>query len=318
MARACPLCGAETVRVVFGADKVSSVAESYRVVKCAACQLRYTDPVPPAEDLAALYGEEFYGNTAPRLLSWDALRLLLHRSVLWQRRRALAGRRPGRALDLGCGDGDFLASLARRGWEVYGTEFSTAASALAQAKGVTTHQGDLASAAFPDGFFDVVTLWHVLEHLPDPVAELAEVRRVLRDDGLLVIEVPNSACLTFQLCKERWFPLNVPRHLQHFTPETLGRLLRRTGFDPGHRRNFRHSDAVLAFVSLVNRLNLLGRLGGEYYFVGELRSSSWLTKAVFALLGVPLVLFSVPYSIITTFLNGNGELVTVSARKVAL
>jgi len=287
------------------------------MVECVNCALRYTRPLPTKQELAKLYGQDFYVSNSPRLWSGDFLRILFQRSVFWQHHRALLGKRPGRALDLGCGNGDFLATLKRRGWEVYGTEFSSAACELARAKGVRVHQGDLVSANFPAQSFDVITLWHVFEHLPDPLAELAEVRRILRDDGLLVIEVPNSGCLTLRLSKQGWYPLDVPRHLQHYTPATLQRLLREAGFATAHQQNFHHWDFTYAFYSYMNRLKILERLGIGY-FSTNYKQAALAQKALFLALGVPVALLCLPYSVIITLLSGNSETVTVTARKAAL
>jgi SAM-dependent methyltransferase len=174
----------------------------------------------------------------------------------------------------------------------------------------------LRSAGFPDGFFDVVTMWHVLEHLPDPAAALAEARRVLQADGLLVIEVPNLGSLTFRLCRERWWPLDVPRHLLHFTPQTLGRLLDAGGFEVVRRQDFHAADAALSFISFVNRLGLIGRLQGDHYFVSDYRRAAPAAKVSFLLLAPLLGLLSVPYSALATLFGRHGETVTVTAVKV--
>jgi SAM-dependent methyltransferase len=315
--RVCPVCAADQARTLLAVAGPAASGRPYTVVTCSACELRYTRPLPSEAELAALYTAEYYGGRRPRRLSWDTLRGLAHRVVMWQRRRALLGRPPGRALDIGCGDGDFLAELARRGWRVDGIEYSDAAAALARGKGIAVHQGDLASAGFPSGAFDVVTLWHVLEHLPEPAAALAEVRRVLRPDGLLVVEVPDSASLTFRLCREHWFPLDVPRHLQHFTPATLGALLERVGFAPVRRQSFHAADCLLSFISFMSRLGVLGRLGGTHYFVTEFRRARPAAKAGFLALGLPVGLLSLPYSVLNTLVAGSNETLTVTARKTA-
>ena len=315
-ARACPLCGARGAAPCLRAERRTPAGEPYQVLACPGCGVRYTHPLPPAAELAALYTEEFYGGCPGGRLSWESLRRALHRVVLRHRRRALLGRRPGRVLDVGCGDGDFLAYLQGFGWAGYGTEFSEAACALARSRGVVVQEGSLRGAGFPEGFFDVVTMWHVLEHLPDPAAELAEARRVLRADGLLILEVPNLGCLTFRLCRGWWWPLDVPRHLLHFTPETLGRLLDAGGFEVLRRQDFHAADAALSFMSFVNRLGLIGRLQGDHYFVTDYRRASAAKQASFLLLAPLIGLFSVPYSALATLLSRNGETVTITAGKV--
>ncbi len=233
-----------------------------------------------------------------------------------ERRRALLNRKSGRVLDVGCGNGDFLLSLKRRGWKVHGVEFSAEAAELARSRGIDVVHGELKSAAFPDGFFDVVTLWHVAEHLPDPLAEFAEVRRILRDDGLFVLEVPNSDCLTLRLCGTRWRPLDVPRHLQHFTPATLERALTKVGFALRRRQNVHFVDFTLVFYSLMDRLGI-SRLSGIRYFSTDFGPASPASKLLFLAFGIPIACLSLPYSVLETLGNGNGEILTVTAHKAA-
>jgi SAM-dependent methyltransferase len=316
IARLCPSCTASAARLLLTTETRTETGIPYQVVTCAACGLRYTRPLPTELELTRLYCGEYYGEGQPRLLSWDTIRAALHRGVLQQRRRALLGRPPGRILDVGCGDGDFLAGLKRRGWQVSGIEFSDAAAALSRAKGIDIFQGDLASARFPNGSFDVVTFWHVLEHIPEPVPVLVEARRILRDDGLLVVEVPDSASLTFRLCRQHWFPLDVPRHLQHFTPATLNALLERVGFAPVRRQSLHPTDFLLSFMSFMNRLGVLGRRGGAHYFVSDFRRAGRVGKAGFLALGLPIGLLSAPYSLLNTLLTGSNETLTITARKV--
>ncbi|MBI1761014.1 MAG: class I SAM-dependent methyltransferase [Acidobacteria bacterium] len=316
--RPCPLCAATETSVEVRTDKYNSSGEQYLVLRCRQCDLLYTRPLPTAAELHALYSSEFYGESVkPKLLSWDSIRLLLHQSVLRHRRKALLNRAPGRVLDVGCGDGDFVAHLRPRGWEVHGVEFSAAGCKLARAKGVQVHQGELKGANFTDGHFDVVTIWHVMEHLADPLAEVTEVRRVLRDDGLLVIEVPNIGSPTFKLCRERWWLLDIPRHLQHYTPDTLQKLLQRAGFTPVYRQNFHLVDFALVFITLMEWSQVLGPRQGDHYFVTDFRQAPLHRKLLFLLLGSVVGLLSFPISALSTLLTSQSETVTMTFRKAA-
>lgn len=313
--RPCPLCGEVDAETLMSAGRRFGPELVYQVVACNRCSLRFVRPLPTEEELVTLYGDDYYGEQEPAILSWDRLRLALHSTVLWHRRQTLRWRSPGRLLDVGCGDGDFLAALEKRGWEVHGCEFSRTAAGLARSKGIEVHQGPLSSAGYPAGFFDVVTLWHVLEHLPEPARDLTVVHRLLKDDGLLVIEVPDSASPTFHLCGRSWFPLDVPRHLQHFTPTTLDAMLDRAGLRVQRRQRFHPFDFILAAVSFVDRLGLLGERQGAHYFVDDFRRASLMNKGLFLLAGFPLLLAAVPYSLIATGLGGHGETVRLVAQK---
>lgn len=322
--RSCPLCGAAQARQLLRTDQRSTTGEQYRIVECVECSLRYTRPFPTREELEDLYKDDYiiYHTVVdtPSATTWrqravDFLTSLFVRSLMWDRRRALTGRSPGRILDVGCGNGDFLAFLRRHGWDVYGTEFSAAACEMARARGIKVHQGSLTSSGYPDEYFDVVTLWHVLEHVEYPASELAEARRLLRDDGLLIVEVPNSACLTFRLCKERWFLLEVPQHVQHFTPATLDRILRQAAMCPVYRQNLRCWNFHTDFYSFLNTLRLRERLGIRHFSTDFARASV-VSKGLFAAVAFPLSLLSLPYSVLTTLISRNAPIITVAARKV--
>jgi SAM-dependent methyltransferase len=117
------------------------------------------------------------------------------------------------------------------GWEVYGVEINEFAACVAREQHwLDVRVGTLEQAAFPDEFFDAVTLWDVLEHLHDPVASLREIRRILKLDGVLVIRVPNANSWDAALFGRYWAGLEPPRHLYVFTPNTLGALLTANSF----------------------------------------------------------------------------------------
>ncbi len=312
--RACPCCGAGGAEPTAISISLPIDGVSYRLVRCPGCEVLFTDPRPDERTLAALYGDEYYVRNEERLMGGDLLRILFQRSVLRRRRRMVGGGAPGRMLDVGCGNGDFLAAMKERGWEVHGTEFSAAAARISREKGIEVREGDLRAAAFPDGYFDVVTLWHVLEHLPEPLADLAEVRRVLRPDGRLVVEVPNIAVPTFRSCGDAWFGLDLPRHLQHFTPATLARTLARAGFEPARRHDFHHWDFTFTFYSLMGRLGLLERLGIWTYSTSY-KGASRGARALFLAAGVPVALYALAYSSIALLASGHGETLTQSARR---
>jgi SAM-dependent methyltransferase len=120
--------------------------------------------------------------------------------------------------------------MQRLGWQVNGVELSPQATAHARnVLGLDVRQGSLEEAGYPDAHFDVVTLWHVLEHLPSPRRTLVEVKRVLKPGGTLICEVPNEHSLQSRLLGKHWFHLDPPRHLYAFSPTTLRRVVRAAG-----------------------------------------------------------------------------------------
>ena len=137
---------------------------------------------------------------------------------------------PGRLLDVGCGGGAYGASLIRLGWRVDGIEPDARAAALARRQGVRVQQTRVEQASLSEKAYDVITLWHALEHLDSPVAALRKLRGALREDGLLMVEVPNRAGWGARVLGPFWYHWDLPRHRVHFTPESLRLALETAGF----------------------------------------------------------------------------------------
>lgn len=227
----CPLCGgAGRVLVHTLTDPTETIPGEFALRRCAGCGATYVDPRPPDELLVDLYDRQFYFSTGWSY-GWLAARVI--DLIQWSRRRRVERRlRPGRLLDVGCGDGAFAHAMARRGWDATGIDFSPAALEFAR-RGRSPARFRLATlddAAFADGAFDAITMWQVLEHIGEPRRQLLRCRALLRPGGLLVVAVPNVDGLSARLTGARWWGLDVPRHLVHWTPATLRRALAEAGF----------------------------------------------------------------------------------------
>ncbi len=134
-------------------------------------------------------------------------------------------------MDVGCGDGRYVRAMARLGWRSVGLEHHP--TMLYQARRITRQPLLWADAhALPLGTatVDAVTLWHVLEHLKDPHLALTEARRVLKPQGVVLVEVPNARSWQAHMWGERWLHWDLQRHVWHFSPRTLIRLLEKAGF----------------------------------------------------------------------------------------
>lgn len=168
------------------------------------------------------------------------------------------GRGPGRVLDVGCGRGWLLQAFQQRGWTVQGTEISESAAAHArEVLKLPVAVGGLEDLNLPAEQYDAVTLWHVLEHLPDPHALLTEARRLLKPGGVLFIGVPDFGGWEAQFCRDKWFHLDVPRHLIHLTRPMLTQALVTTGFEVKSWSGFAPEYDGFSFVqSLLNRTGL--------------------------------------------------------------
>lgn len=201
----------------------------WRIVVCETCATGRLDPLPTPEEIAAFYPAAYYGDTGrkfKRYVEW-AVRFVAERHVRFLARRVPPG---GRVLDVGCGRGTLLAALADRGLEVHGVEVSSAAANGADPRASIRIADGLVEAAYPENHFDLVILWHVLEHLRDPRGVLEEARRILRPGGDVVIAVPNFSSWQARWSGPAWFHLDPPRHVYHFPVEALRTLLDSCGF----------------------------------------------------------------------------------------
>jgi 2-polyprenyl-3-methyl-5-hydroxy-6-metoxy-1,4-benzoquinol methylase len=225
--RLCNLCGADKFETVDDSEK------PYYVLKCVYCGLVFVDPVQDQDDLATHYDENYYAE-------WmDAQKEA--RLKMWCRRLDKIEKHSstGRLLDVGCATGPFLQLAQNNGWEVRGTEYSTYAAKYAENHlKAEIFCGRLVDAHYEDSFFDVVTFWHVLEHVTDPMQYLQEAHRILKSSGLLVIAVPNVNDYIMQLAYRilRGRPSKLfsrddrEIHLYHFSSNTLQKYLQKTGF----------------------------------------------------------------------------------------
>ena len=195
--------------------------ENFYLAQCLHCSLNNTIPRVSTQE-AAHYYADYYGDRKPLVDRF------LNRIRVRRVRRII---RSGSILDVGCGTGSFLLCMHRLGWQTAGTEVSAAYRYTDLARqGVHIQKGDLPLCSFPPKSFDVVTLWHVFEHLADPTAYLKKIHEILGADGALVIEVPNYASLQASVGGAVWFHLDIPRHTMHLTPKTLSQFLLSAGF----------------------------------------------------------------------------------------
>jgi 2-polyprenyl-3-methyl-5-hydroxy-6-metoxy-1,4-benzoquinol methylase len=230
----CDLCAGRTFETLFEAsDRMHRVSGRYRVQRCRACRLMFINPQPSAEQLQKHYPADAYYSLRDRPTKTERVVELLNAGPLPLRVallplrpvvRSIPARAGARILDVGCGKGHFLRTALRLGMECHGVEPGLASQpAFAEQPGVELFAGTLEQAAYPDDYFDVITINHVLEHVHSPASTLRELRRVLKPGGTVVIATPQSRNLPFALLREDWVQLDVPRHLFTFSTELLVR-----------------------------------------------------------------------------------------------
>jgi SAM-dependent methyltransferase len=153
-------------------------------------------------------------------------------------------------LDVGCGSGTLIGILKGKGFEVLGLDFSAEAAEAASAENdVRVIVGSLQDAGFEDSSFDVVTLFHVMEHVTNPRQVLAEVRRILKPSGCLVVQVPNIDSWQCKVFGAQWYGLDIPRHVIDYSRASMRKLLEDCGFGIRRTRHFNLRDNAPALVS---------------------------------------------------------------------
>jgi SAM-dependent methyltransferase len=241
-----------------------TTTDYFHLIECAECRLLRLHPQPEPCNLHRYYPAAYYyqpgADTADRLAeAWR--RFVLRDHINFVRRALDSAPSSGAVLDVGCGGGLFLRELALPPGRAVGLDFSLSAASVAwNSNGVPTVCGSLSRTPFADRSCAAITMFHVLEHLYDPVSYIENARRLLRPDGRLVIQVPNAACWQFLIFGERWNGLDIPRHLIDFRAEDLISLLEYCGFEVLRKKYFSLRDNPAGFASsLAPGLDPMGR-----------------------------------------------------------
>lgn len=190
------------------------------LVVCERCGLTFAGRRPSDIELDSHYGA--YGDWPDSEITRRRYRALLERFEPY--------RSSGRIFDMGCGPGYFLEEAALRGWSPFGSNVGERSLAICREKGLEVISAPVAPEAFPEGHFDVVTAFEVVEHLRDPMQEAQTLARLLRPGGLLFCTTPNFGSLSRRLLGAGWRVIDYPEHLVYFTAVTLSGWLRRAGF----------------------------------------------------------------------------------------
>jgi 2-polyprenyl-3-methyl-5-hydroxy-6-metoxy-1,4-benzoquinol methylase len=243
-------------------------------VRCPSCGMIYQNPRPRIEDMQQHYPVEYesYSEIHSNRISW-LLNQAINYGTIKRSRFIVKYKHSGRLLDIGCATGFFLDGMRSQGkWELHGVEINPHVAEIARQRyGLEVRTGTLREAAYPAQFFDVITMWDVLEHLHQPLESLREIHRILKPDGLLVLRVPNIGSLDAKLFKRYWAGYDAPRHLYVFSPNTLREILRKAGFDLMDRNS--HSGNYTTFL-----LSLRFWINAHEY---NSKSSDWLLRILY-------------------------------------
>jgi 2-polyprenyl-3-methyl-5-hydroxy-6-metoxy-1,4-benzoquinol methylase len=270
----------------------ASTGKPYRYRTCDNCGHMVIAPMPTSEELSTFYDAAYYGAGSqkfPRFL--DALRgfFLAGRARISNR----IVRQPVDVLDVGCGDGRYLRAMGASGHRTHGTEMvGPAFDRAARIGGIHLRPPPLTTNTFASTRFGLVTAWHVLEHVPAPEQLVHTIHSVLRADGKLIVEVPNTASWHGRMTGTAAFSLDPPRHLHQFTERSLRALLDQNGFVVDKIETISFEMGVMGFVQSI--LNCFIQPRDLFYDVLRSRGrcsgpiSLKVSSAIFALPLIPI------------------------------
>lgn len=231
----CPFCHSAAIQPVLTAKDHTVSHTSFEIWHCTHCTNRFTQAVPGLMDIGPYYQSVEYISHS------DTAKGLINRLYHWVRSYTLgtkrklvqkaAGRERGLLLDIGAGTGAFVTTMLAAGWKVTGLEPDSIARENAKVKhGIELHSAD-DIYSLPPSSFDVITLWHVLEHVHDLQGYFKQFKVLLKPGGKLVIAVPNYTSKDAAAYAQFWAAWDVPRHLYHFSPAGMQHLAHLQGFN---------------------------------------------------------------------------------------
>lgn len=212
-------------------------------------EMLITTPRPDKSEISGYYqSQEYISHTDSNKTFFDKIyqkvkKYMLQKKLGWINKKMSA---KGRLLDIGAGTGDFLVEAEKQGWNIDGVEPSEAARAQAKLKGIKLQE---TTEKFTSGSFDVITMWHVFEHVYDLRDQIVELEHLLKKGGLLIIAVPNFKSYDAQYYKEHWAAYDVPRHLWHFSQRSFKYLFSGTGFKHSDSRPLIFDSFYVSFLS---------------------------------------------------------------------
>ena len=230
MNKKCPWCDSDKTQIHLWVKDLFLTQETFEIHECMKCGLLFTEPRPRPEEIGKYYqSDEYYSHKEnkrgfiPRIYE-SVKKVNLKHKV----RMATKGLQTGKMLEIGCGVGDFIQEMEQQGWDCTGIEPSNDAKAIAQKKIKAKLYEPQDISTLSDESFDLITMWHVLEHVDDIKDEIHHLQRLLKKGGRLVLALPNFKSHDAQYYKEFWAAYDVPRHLNHFCHESIINIFKTT------------------------------------------------------------------------------------------
>jgi 2-polyprenyl-3-methyl-5-hydroxy-6-metoxy-1,4-benzoquinol methylase len=250
----CPVCQSNSSEPYSTCIDHTVSQQSFLIVKCTNCGFLFTNPRPSEANIGQYYQSDDYishSNTSKGLINtlyqWVRNYTIKRKCQYIAQISGLS--QAGRLLDIGCGTGEFLHGMQQQGWQVEGLEPSPSARALATSQYQLSVSPSETLYQLPRQSYDVITLWHVLEHVHDLSRYLDQIRLLLKPSGKLIIAVPNAEAHEIQHYRQLWAAYDVPRHLYHFTMVTMDKLMNLHHFQRHSAKNMPFDSFYVALLS---------------------------------------------------------------------
>lgn len=317
--QACGVCGHKEYGDTYTTlDYISG--ERFTIAECLACSVKRTILTENMKPLSFYYGETYYGNEAgTRFVGPVEAAISAFRRVRVKQIERLITRKTARtALDVGCGRGVFLQTLQQSGWHCFGVEASKelADNLKTTHKIETCRHENLVACNYPAEFFSLITFWHSLEHISSPRQTIHEAARILKAEGVMIIEVPNAGSWQYRVGKGRWFHLDAPRHLYHFTTQQITEYLIEEGLTIRSTSTFSLEYGPYGFAQTL--LNLVTQKPNALYSILKSKREDVSSRdALLSLVFLPAaVMVGTIIELIATVFN-RGGIVRIIAEKQA-
>jgi 2-polyprenyl-3-methyl-5-hydroxy-6-metoxy-1,4-benzoquinol methylase len=227
----CPICSSSSFTKFLSAKDHTTTGEQFEIVRCTQCNFTLTNPRPDINSIGKYYqSEKYISHTGGSKSLLDKVYIFARTITLgWKLKLINKYKSTGSILDYGCGTGEFLHHLKNNGWTINGVEPSDGA----RNKATNLLQNPIHSSIekIERSQFDVITLWHVLEHIHDLNEKLVSIKSLLKQDGIIFIAVPNHEAPDAQKYGTNWAGYDVPRHLWHFSKDSMKKLFDKTGLE---------------------------------------------------------------------------------------
>ncbi len=262
----CPWCGSDKAQINLWLKDEFLTKEDFHICECLNCGLLYTMPRPNRDKIGEYYkSEEYYSHQEnkkgfiPKIYEKVKRNNLKHKYSL-----ATNGLSVGKILDIGCGVGDFLHTAETHGWQCVGVEPSKDAKSIARQRTKAEIIESEQLESLPAASFDVITMWHVLEHVDNLRWQVEQLQRLIKPNGRIIIALPNYKSYDGQYYKELWAAYDVPRHLNHFNKIVIAKIFNTKGLKLIKTDKLKWDAYYISFMSEQYKLHKLPLIRGAY------------------------------------------------------